>query len=85
VLISRVEPQYTDQARQAQLQGMVRVQAIVRKDGSVDSVQVIQGLGMGLDEAAVAAVRQWRFRPATREGEVVDYPITLSVNFNLRQ
>src|SRR5688572_17209095 len=75
VLTYQVEPQYTDQARQARLQGAVRLQAIVRSNGTVDSVQVLQGLGMGLDEAAVAAVRQWRFRPATRNGVPVDTTI----------
>ena len=84
MLTYRVEPQYTDQAREARLQGAVRLQAVVRKDGSVDSVQVVQGLGMGLDEAAVAAVKQWRFQPATRNGEPVDLQITLAVTFNLR-
>jgi TonB family protein len=84
VLMSRVEPEYTNQAREARLQGTVRIQAMVRKDGTVDSIQVLQGLGMGLDEAAVAAIRQWRFRPATRDGEPVDYPVTLLVNFSLR-
>ncbi|HET9943111.1 MAG TPA: TonB family protein [Terriglobia bacterium] len=84
VLLSRVDPQYTDQARQARLSGAVRLTAVVRRDGTVDAVQVVQGLGMGLDEAAIAAVRQWRFRPATRNGEAVDSAISLAVTFNLK-
>ena len=84
VITNRVEAQYTDQAREARVQGVVRLRAIVRRDGTVDSIQVIQGLGSGLDEAAIAAVRQWRFQPATRNGEAVDFFITLDMNFNLR-
>ena len=84
MITSRVEAEYTAQARQAGIQGVVRLRAIVRRDGTVDSVQVIQGLGSGLDDAAIAAVRQWRFQPATRNGEAVDYPITLDMNFNMR-
>jgi len=84
VVTYRVEAQYTDQARQARLEGSVRLQGIVRRDGTIDSIQVIQGLGMGLDEAAAAALKQWRFQPATRNGEPVDLQLSFTVNFSLK-
>jgi protein TonB len=51
----------------------------------VDSVQIIQGLGSGLDEAAMAAIKQWRFQPATRNGEAVDVFINIDMNFSLQR
>jgi len=79
---SRVAVQYTDAARQAKIQGGIVLRAVVRKDGSVDSVQVLQGLGYGLDEAAVSAVRQWKFSPATQIGEAIDFATTVQINFS---
>ena len=83
VLLQKVDPQYTDQARQARLQGAVTLRGNVRRDGSVDSIQVLQGLGLGLDEAAVAALRQWRFQPATLNGQPVELTLTFTINFAL--
>jgi TonB family protein len=83
-LLSQVQAQYTDVAREARLEGTVKLQATVQQDGTVTDIQVVQGLGMGLDEAAVAAVRQWRFRPATRNGEPVAARLGFDVNFRLR-
>jgi TonB family protein len=80
----QIQPGYTDEARQARIQGAVTVRGVVRKDGTFDSLQVVQGLGFGLDEAALAAAMQWRFRPATRNGEAVDFPLTAQITFNLR-
>jgi len=79
---SRVAVQYTDAARQAKIQGGIVLRAVVRKDGTVDSVQVLQGLGYGLDEAAVSAVRQWKFSPATQNGEAIDFATTVQINFS---
>jgi TonB family protein len=57
---------------------------MVRKDGTIDSIQVVQGLGYGLDEAAVSAVRQWKFAPGTQNGETIDLITTVQVNFSLQ-
>jgi TonB family protein len=84
VLVSQVTARYTDQARLAGIQGIVILRAVVRKDGSVDSIQIVQGLGSGLDEAAADALRQWRFRPATLNGQAVDYTMTFTMNFAVR-
>jgi TonB family protein len=84
VPISQVNAQYTDQAREARVQGVITLRAVVRKDGTVDSIQVIQGLGYGLDDAAIAALKQWRFRPAMLNEQPVDVTMSFTMSFNLR-
>src|SRR5262249_25494139 len=66
VPLRRVEPQYTEAARKARLQGSVIVLVEVKPDGTVapNNITIVQGLGMGLDENAIQAVRQWIFKPA---------------------
>jgi protein TonB len=56
----------------------------VRSNGSVGDVKVLQGLGGGLDERAIEAVRQWRFSPARRQGTPVDVIVEVAVEFKLR-
>ena len=68
-------PAYTAEARAARVEGIVFVQAVIRKDGTVDSFKVLQGLGYGLDESVINAIStKWRFRPGTLKGEPVDIP-----------
>jgi TonB family protein len=83
-VISRVEPQYSEEARKARYQGTVVLEAIVRRDGTVDIQRVVRSLGFGLDENAIQALKQWRFRPGTRNGVPVDVSLNIEVNFNLR-
>jgi periplasmic protein TonB len=84
VVIKRVEPTYNELARHAKTQGVVVVEAVIDKDGNVDKVKVIKGLPMGLSEAAEAAVRGWKFKPGTLNGEPVDVIFNLTVNFTLQ-
>ena len=84
VRVHYIEPRYPEVARKARVQGVVIVQAIVNEDGLVDNVRVLRGLGMGLDQAAVDAVKQWRFRPATLHGRPVPVYYNLTVNFQLQ-
>lgn len=58
------EPPYSDQARKAKLQGLVTLRVLIGSDGRAKRVQIVKGLGMGLDESALAAIRNWRFAPA---------------------
>ena len=58
--------------------------AIVRKDGTIDIVRIVRSLGFGLDEKAIEALKQWRFRPGMRNTEPVDVSLNVEVNFNLR-
>ena len=58
------EPPYSDDARRAKLQGLVTVRVLIGSDGRAKRIQLVKGLGMGLDESAVEAIRNWRFQPA---------------------
>jgi len=58
------DPQYTDEAREAKMQGRVMLRVLIGTDGRTAQVQVMQGIGMGLDERAVQSVRSWKFVPA---------------------
>lgn len=82
-VISRAEPVYNDGARKAHVTGVVIVEAIINKEGRVEQVKVIKGLPMGLSEAAEEAVKHWRFRPGTLNGEPVEVIFNLTVNFTL--
>ena len=82
--ISGPNPQYTEIARKARIQGVVIVEAIIDKTGMVRNVRVLKPLPMGLDQAAVEAIRQWRFKPATLRGVPVDVYYNLTVNFRLQ-
>lgn len=82
--LDRVVPTYPPMARRAGVQGPVVVRGIVRRDGTIDNVEVIRDLPYGLGSAARAAVRKWRFRPATYRGEPIDVYYTVTVNFRLQ-
>lgn len=84
VLVSQVQPQYTDEARAARVQGTIELLATVREDGTVKVDRVRKGLGYGLDEAAIAAVEQWKFMPARKDGKPVSAFVGLLVNFALK-
>lgn len=83
-LLREVRPEYTEEARRAGLQGDVVLEIVVRHDGTVGEVRVLQGLGRGLDGRAIEAVRQWRFSPARRLGSPVDVLVEVAVEFKLR-
>ena len=83
VAINRTKPEYTDTARKAHTTGVVIVEAIVNKQGEVEQVKVLKGLPLGLSEQAVEAVKKWRFKPGTLNGEPVEVIFSLTVNFTL--
>jgi protein TonB len=83
-LLREVKADYTDEGRRRGITGDVVLEIVVRRDGSVGDVTMLQGLGAGLDQRAVAAVRQWRFSPALRRGEPVDVVVEVAVEFTLR-
>ncbi len=82
--LSAPQPQYTEIARKARIQGVVIVQAIIDKQGAVTNVKVLKGLPMGLAEEAVKAIKKWTFKPATLNGKPVDVYYNLTVNFRLQ-
>jgi protein TonB len=81
--LSRPVPVYPPMARRLGASGAVVVRGIVRRDGSIDEVEVIKNQPYGLGEAARDAVRRWRFRPATYNGDAIDVYYTVTVNFRL--
>jgi TonB family protein len=84
VILFRVEPEYSEEARKARYQGTVVLQAIVRRDGKVDVLQLVRSLGFGLDQNAIDALKKWRFRPAMKDGKAVDVTMNFEVTFNIR-
>jgi TonB family protein len=83
-IIREVKPDYTEEARRRSLAGDVVLEIVVKSDGRVGAVRVLQGLGAGLDQRAVEAVRQWQFAPARRLGTPVDVLVEVAVEFRLR-
>lgn len=81
-LINRVQPVYPPLARQTRVSGTVRLHAIISKDGSVQQLEVLQGHPL-LVQAALDAVRQWRYRPTLLNGEPVEVDTTIDVIFSL--
>ncbi len=83
ILVHSVEPEFTEGARQQNFQGTVSIQLIVDAQGYPQDVHVTRHLGMGLDEKAVEAVRQYRFRPAVYQGRPVAVQMIVEVDFRL--
>ena len=78
------DPEYTEIARNARLQGIVLLQAEITEDGQLRNVEIRKALGLGLDEAAVEAVQKWRFQPAIWGGQPVAVKLNVEVNFRMR-
>jgi TonB family protein len=83
-IVREVKPDYTEEGRRRNVEGDVVLEIVVRSDGTVGSVTLVQGLGAGLDQRAVEAVRQWRFSPAKRYGTPVDVIVEVAMEFKLR-
>ena len=79
----RPEPSYSIEARMAGLQGTVVAWVVIGTDGLIHDVQILHPLGLGLDEQAVEAINQWRFKPGTKNGTPVKVAATIEVNFRL--
>jgi protein TonB len=81
-LIHRVEPEYPLIAQHAQIQGIVILEATVDRHGRVDEVRVLRSHSF-LNDAAVAAVRQWRYEPLMLNGEPQPFVLTVTVSFSI--
>jgi protein TonB len=81
-LIYRVQPQYPTLARQARVQGTVLLRALIGRDGKIENLQVLNGHPL-LVQAAVDAVRQWRYRPYYLNSEPIEVETQVTVNFTL--
>lgn len=84
VKIYHPQPQYTEDARRARIQGVVILEATINREGDVVDVRVLKGLPMGLDKSAVETALQWKFKPATENGRPVAVFFNLLVNFSLQ-
>jgi protein TonB len=82
-LVYKVEAEFSEEARKAKVSGNVVVGLIVDEKGNAIRVHVVRGLGMGLDEKAVEAVRQFRFKPAMENGKPVKVEVNVEVNFQI--
>lgn len=82
-LIFAPDPEFSDEARRAKYQGVCVVSLIVDAQGNPQRVQVVRHLGMGLDEKAIEAVRQYKFKPATLQGKPVPVEVNIEVNFRI--
>ena len=88
VLVHEVRPAYSVNAMRAKLQGIVEMEVVVLPDGSVDPTRIRVSRSLdaifGLDREAVAAVRQWRFRPGRFQGQPVAVRVNVELTFSLR-
>jgi TonB family protein len=83
VLVVKVEPEYSEEARKAKYQGEVRLSVVVDTAGQPSNIRVLHAIGLGLDEKAKEAVAKWRFRPATNNGKPVEMETEVTVTFRL--
>ena len=77
------DPEFSEEARKAKFQGTVVLWLIVGVDGRTHEIRIQRSLGMGLDEKAIEAIRQWRFDPSRKDGIPVAVQINVEVNFRL--
>ncbi len=83
VVTNRVEPVFTDAARQDRIAGIVILEVLIDRTGAVRMAKVLKRLPDGLTDSAIDAVRQWTFNPATKDGQPVDAIFNLTMNFKL--
>ncbi|HEY4818482.1 MAG TPA: energy transducer TonB [Candidatus Acidoferrum sp.] len=82
-ILDKPRPQYTAEGRTLRLEGDVVLDMVFQANGTVQVNQVISGLGHGLDESAVRAAQQIKFKPAKRDGQPVDFPARVRIEFRL--
>jgi TonB family protein len=82
-ILDKPRPQYTAEGRNLRLEGDVVLDMVFQADGTVQVNRVISGLGHGLDESAVRAAQQIKFKPAKRDGQPVDFPARVRIEFRL--
>jgi TonB family protein len=84
VVIREVKPKYTDAAKERRVQGSVELDVVVKSDGAVGDVTVTKSLDPELDEQAINATKQWRFRPGTKDSKPVDVLVQIELTFTLK-
>ncbi len=81
----QTQPNYTEEARLAGVEGTVVVYAEIAKDGFPENLRVLRSLGYGLDQEAIRAVQQWRFEPNLQNGQIIRVATYVPVNFRLHR
>ncbi len=84
VLIREVKPQYTRDAMRRKVEGTVELDAVILKDGTVGDVTIKQSLDEDLDQQAIKALKEWKFRPGTKDGEPVAVQCFVELSFHLK-
>ena len=82
MVVYRIEPAYPPLAREARIQGVVVLTAIINKDGNIQNLQLVSGHPM-LAPAAIDAVKHWRYKPFLLNGQPVEVETTVTVNFRM--
>src|SRR5579872_3117814 len=83
LLVFKKEPEYSEEARKAKYQGTVTLYVEVDPSGKAVNIRVLHSLGLGLDEKAIEAVKQWKFKPGMKDGKPVTVAASIEVNFRL--
>ena len=78
-----VDAEFSEEARHKKISGTVEVSVRVGVDGKVTKARVVRGVGYGLDEQAITAVKKYRFRPATKDGQPVECDLYIDVSFKI--
>lgn len=86
VVVAEKKPSYTAAAMRQKIQGSIELTAIIDKEGTPTDIKVVRSLDKkyGLDEKAVDALKEWRFKPATKDGKPVPILVTVEMTFALR-
>ena len=84
VVTKQVRPNYTSEAMSARIQGVVALDVVVKADGKVGDVTVAESLDTGLDGEAVKAVKQWEFKPGTKDSKDVAVQVQINIRFTLK-
>jgi TonB family protein len=82
-VLYKVDPEYSEEARAAKIDGSVLLDVVIGTDGLAHDINVVRGIGGGLDQKAVEAVQKWHFKPGTKDGEAVQVRAKIEVNFKL--
>jgi len=83
VVLYSPDAEFSEEARKAKFSGNVEVYCVVDEQGKTSNIRVARGVGMGLDEKAIEAVRQYKFKPAMKDGKPVRVPMYIDVNFQI--
>lgn len=86
IVVKRINPEYTPEAMAERIEGMVGLSVVVRADGTVGDVAVTKSLDSvhGLDQQAVKALKQWEFKPGTKDGQPVAVRVDVEMTFTLK-